>query len=280
MVAVVQSEDRLIEVAGRLPAAPHLLVELGKIIRHPLVCLDDVVVKIRQDPSMVARLIQIANSSVYARDEAVGSLEEAVVTIGFREVHRLVGAVAATQLQDQPLRLHGVEGSNLRENSLFVAVLMEELADAAEEDPCDCYTIGLLRSIGKLALEYVAHDFVHIPAFASSGETDLVQWERKYWGIDNCEAAGRILTHWRLPHETVLAIQHHYTPLGRHNPLIHLLALASAATSRCFYGLPGEHVYWSVTPENLTKAGVTERQLNRACSRAEKTFKRLHTATA
>lgn len=167
------SETDFLVAADRLPAAPRLLVDLGRIIGNLRVSSEEVVAKLRQDPGLVARLIQMANSAVYARAEAVGSIEEAVTAIGFREVHRLVGAIASSQLAEHSLALHGIESDRLRANSLFVAVVMEELAEAAGENPRSCYTAGLLRSIGKMALNYIANETEVIPKFACSNETEV-----------------------------------------------------------------------------------------------------------
>ena len=281
MIASQFNEVLFRDVAQQLPAAPRLLVELGQIIRQPLVSSDEIVWRLRQDATLVSRVLRMANSAAYARAEPAGSIEEAVAAIGFREVHRLVGAVASAQLADQPLALHGVTGARLRGNALFVAVVMEELAEETGEEPRSCYTVGLLRSIGKLVLECAARrEAVAIPAFADSGETNLADWERRHWGVTNCEVAELVLKHWRLPHETIIAIQHHYEPAGRHNPVIHLLTLAAAAAHDRFYGLPGEEPFLVVTPENFKRAGLDERIYRQACERAQRTFERLHAAVA
>lgn len=279
MVASTFSDSELIHVAQELPAAPRLLVELGQMIRNSRTDSRDVVALLRQDPGLVARIIRMANSAAYARAEPAASLEEAVAGIGFREVHRLVGAVAATQLADQKLPLYGVDGVRLRENALFVAVNMEELAEECGEEPRSCYTVGLLRSIGKMALELLGKRDPMTQPFAASQECAIDDWEKKTWGITNCEVAERILVHWRLPHETVIAIKHHYRPSGKHNPIIHLLALAAgSAEDRC-HGLPGEEPLLRITPENFTRAGLDQRTFLKASERAQRTFQRLHAAS-
>jgi HD-like signal output (HDOD) protein len=280
MVSTSFSESELIRVAQELPAAPRLLVELGQAIRNPRTDARDVVAMLRQDTALVSRLLRMANSAVYARAEPAGSLEEALASIGFQEVHRLVGVVAANHLADQTLKAYGFDGARLRANALFVAVVMEELAHVAAEDAPTCYTVGLLRSIGKMALEQLAKEAAPITSFVASGESALDEWETKNWGADNCHVAETILLHWRLPADTVISIRHHYHPEKRHNPIIHLLNLAAgAAEHRCF-GLPGEEGFWKFTPENFTKAGVSERQFQQACERAQRTYQRLHSVVA
>jgi len=278
MLASPFSEADLLQVTEELPAAPRLLVELGQIIRNPQVDSEQITALLRQDSAMVSRIIRMANSAVYARAEPAGSIEEALACVGFAEVHRLVGAVAATQLADQPLKLYGVPGGRLRENALFVAVIMEELSELAGEEPRSSYTVGLLRSVGKMALERLAAADESVSPFAGSGESALDAWERKSWGTTNCEVAERILLHWRLPQETVIAVRHHYHPATKHNPIIHMLSLAAGSAEHRCYGLPGEEGFWQFTAENFTKAGLDVRRFQQATERAQRTYQRLHTA--
>jgi HD-like signal output (HDOD) protein len=244
-------------VAQRLPAVPRLLVDLGVRLNNPYTTSDDIVAILRQDPSLVSRIIQVANSVFQARVRPAASIEEAVAAVGFGEVHRLVGAVAAAQFGNWPLKLYGISTGRLRG-----------------------YTLGLLRSIGKMALEQCARLDAGAPPFAHSGETALGVWETRQWGVDNCAVAERILTQWRLPAEAVRAVQHHYRPLTQTDPLVHLLSLATSAVHAMGYGLPGEEVYCQTTEVTLARTGLDARRCRAACERAQLTFDRLHHAVA
>lgn len=278
MITTTVSEQELQAVAARLPTAPRLLVELGQLMNDPAADATDVVGLLGRDPPLVAQVIRISNSAAYCPSEPIGSLERAIAFVGFAEVHRLVGVVANAQLAEQRLRLYPFNAAHLRQNTLFVALLMEEMAKPAGERPRSCYTVGLLRTIGMMALERLAHEDRNIPSFRDSGETVLDVWEQKHWGITNVEAAEKILLHWRLPHETVMAIRYHCQTSGKHNPIIHLLKLAATAASDRFGGLPGEEGYWRVTPDNFAKAGITERDFQIACERAQRKFEELKAA--
>jgi len=275
MVTYSLSEVELPRIAEKLPSAPRLLVRLGQLIANPNVQAEEVVAVLRQDPQLVSQILRMANSAAYAPAEPVGSLERALAFIGFAEVHRLVGVVAAGQLADQKMRLYPLNGTHLRKNALFVAVLMEELAKFAGERPRNCYTVGLLRTIGMMALERLAPPDSGIPPFLDSGDTELDVWEQRHWGTINVEAAEKILLHWRLPHETVTAIRHHYRPAGRRNPITHLLKLAAGAAADRFNSIPGEESYWVITPENFTKAGLEPLDFTLACEKAQRKFEQL-----
>jgi len=276
MDAEAQIDRELLHVAERLPTAPRILVELGGIIDDAYVEMDDVIELLRQDAPLAAQIIRMSNCAIYASPIPVGSLERALIVLGFAEVHRLVGAVAASQLAEQEMRMYPIDGPRLRMNTLFVAVFMEELARWTGERPRSCYTIGLLRPIGMMALERMKPRIEGLRPFLESGETVLDEWERKTWGITNSEAAEHILTHWRLPHDTVSAIRHHYRPTGLQHPLIHLLTLAASAAADIGYAIPGEQHYWELSSKTFSKAGLDPSLLPIVTERAQRKFAQLN----
>jgi HD-like signal output (HDOD) protein len=278
MVSLFPSDAEILSIAEKLPSAPRLLVEVGCLMHNPCVESDEVVAVLRQDPQLVAQIVRMANSAAFAPSEPVGSLEQALAFVGFNDVHRLVGVVATKQMADQMNVLYPIDVTKLRMHTLFVAVLMEELAKWAGERRHRCYTVGLLRTIGMMALERLAPSLAGIPTFFESGETELDAWEQKYWGITNPEVAEIILLHWGLPVETATAIRHHYHPGNRYNPIIHLLAISASAAADRYYGIPGEQSYWKLTPENFSRAGISMEEFNAACEKAQRKFAQLKIA--
>jgi len=279
MIAPAYSDSIFIDVAAKLPTAPRLLVELGHLLVSPHTEQSHVVSLLRRDTAIVASLIRMANSAAYSPAEPVGSLERAVAMVGFAEVHRLVGVIAAGQMAEQAFRLYPVTNHQLRQHTLFTAVLMEELAIAAHEShPRTCYTAGLLRNIGMMALERIGDQDSRIPPYKESGEASLEAWERQFWGATNYEVAEKILRHWRMPHETIGAVRYHQQPGGRHNPVIHLLRLAVAGANDRLATLSGRDEDWSITPENFAKAGLSERRYFESCEKAQRKFEQLRSA--
>jgi HD-like signal output (HDOD) protein len=271
-MSVGLNDSELAELAKTLPASPRLLAELAPRLQQVEVPLSEITTLLRRDASLTARLIAMANSAAYARAEPAASLEEAVACIGYREVYRLVGAVAATQLADEKLAEYQMEPRRVRENALFVALVMEELADAIGRDPRAAYTMGLLRSMGKVVLDRHAKSHPPSAPLDPAAPGGVAEWERTQWGISNPEVAAKILTAWRFPAETVTAILHHYAPSADDPAAAHLLNLAAGAADLRGYGFPGEEGYWLFTPENFALTGVDEGKLVWAGERAFQTL--------
>lgn len=236
--------ESLLGIAQSFPSTSQILADLGVLLKNPEVELKDVAQQLKRDSTLTARLIRLANSAALAQAEPVASVETAVNLAGFQKVHRLVGVAVLDQFGKDGLVAYGIPSRRLRENALFTALLMEQLAKPAGEDPPTAYTIGLQRSIGKLGLDRLAR--IHAPEahFGQEiGAHGVAEWERTVFGMTNGEAAKTIMSSWRFPTETVKAIGEHFAPAGRHLPLTHLHNLAANLADKIGYGLPGETCY-------------------------------------
>jgi HD-like signal output (HDOD) protein len=280
MPAVMVAEEDLVKVAQTFPAGPRILGELGLKLRNPNTELWDIALVIKRDTSLSARIIRAANSVVFSPVEPVSSIEQAAGLMGFHEVHRIVGAVAAEQFQMATVPGYGVSGDRLRQNSLLVALLMEELAGVAGEEPREAYTIGLLRSLGKLALARLAGKQAGFTMFDPAQPGGLAAWEQAMFGMTGAAATATILTAWHFPHEIPKAIAEHTAPKGRNLPFTHLLHLAARLADQLGYGLPGENGFWTDTDEIYAKSGVDPRATKRPIDRAFAAFDRLTRAVA
>ena len=275
-VSISITPEALLRIAQTFPSTPQVMAELGLLLRNPNVEMEDVALQLKRDQALTARLIRLANSAAFAQSEPVASVEVAVALAGFQEVHRLVGVAMMDRFADNGLPTYGITSEQLRANSLFTALLMEEMAKPADEDPRAAYTIGLLRSIGKVGIDKLASEYALAERYvAGEDKPGVADWERGAFGLTNTDAAALIMKAWRFPHETVKSIGEHYAPAGKHLPLTHLLNLAANMAETIGYGLPGETGYWLDTEEVYRKAGVTPRTAKPYIDRAHLAFDRL-----
>lgn len=280
MNAVQYSFEPLLRVAQAFAATPRVMAELDQLLRNPTTDISDITALLKRDGPLSARLLRIANSAAFGQAEQVASIDDAAALIGFREIHRLVGAVAVDQFSQRNYPLYGFVGKRARENSLYIALLMEELAKPAKQDAQLAYTIGLFRSVGKLTLEKLAEEKGFVPPYKPDSGQDLVLWERHSFGISGNEATAVILRQWRFPNEISQAIASHYLPVEKDEPLAQLLNLATEIVARLGYGLPGESRYWLSRDEAMRRLEIDERQCERCRDRAATAFERWSRAIA
>lgn len=278
MNEVRYSTVNLLRVAQSFPATPRIMAQLGPLLRDPNTALADVAVHLKHDSTLAARLLRIANSAAFAQSEPVASIEDAAALIGLRDVHRLIGAVAVDHFSLRHYPLYGFTGPHLRNNAIFVALLMEELAVPAREDPSAAYSAGLFRSIGKLALATIADEHAAVAPFRPTDTLTLIGWEKHTFGRASNQATAAILQEWHFPAAVTEAIAGHYVPVAASRPLAGLLNLAAQLADKRGHGLPGESAYW-LEPAGLARtAGLNTRQIDRATDHAVIAFDRINRA--
>jgi len=276
MTATPISREALLRVVKTLPAAPQILAQLGRLLLDITSDLRDVTLLLKRDAALTARIIRISNSAIYNTGLPLASLEAALARVGYTEVYRLAGFAAVAQLADQHLPIYGMTGVQLRENALFTALMMEITAPAAGLDEREAYTAGLLRSIGKIAIDRIGKGGGL--TFDAGGSEGIAAWESSQLGMTNLEAAAVILGEWRFPTDTVVAIRDHYAEEPNDSALAQLLNLAAGAAERRGHGTPGEQGYWNLTPERLAAAGISRKQLDAAEQVAVEKFEALRAA--
>ena len=245
MIATPIPRETLLHVVKALPAAPRIMSQLGQLLLDPNSEMDEVTELLRRDTALTARIIRISNSAFYNAGQPYGTLDEALARVGYMEVYRLTGLAAVSQMADQDLALYGISGAQLRENSLLTALVMEALAGMAGIDTRVAYTAGLLRSVGKIALDRVTRNGSYSGRYVGREHGRLGDWENQFIGMTNCEAAAVIMKEWRFPLTTISGIRDHYLTGTGAPPLALLLNLASGAAERGGHGFPGETEYWN-----------------------------------
>ena len=245
MLAVSPNRDALLQIANQIPGSCQVLGQLAELLTDVNSGLDDIAQLLRRDTGLAARIIRISNSVMFGAGARIATIEDAVNRVGYAEIYRLTGLATAAQLADHHLSYYGITGVQLRDNTLITSLACEALASRADIDPRVAYTVGLLRSTGKIVLDRYAKK--HQPAsrpFFSSGTPEIEVWEQNTFGICNPEVAQTILTVWRFPNTITEPLRHQYSttlsPTG-HGKVAMLLHVARALAAQQNVGLIGEN---------------------------------------
>jgi len=180
---------------------------------------------IAAEPVFASRVLQMANSPLFALQTQVKTISHAIVLLGLDRVKaitvtRALGDFVGTALNTQALRL-------CWQNSLACALLSEKLARACKIDTDFAYVAGLLRDIGRLAL-LVKYPEAYANLLAVSGERgfDLMATERDLFDIDHCQAGAWLMARMPFPPELCEVVaNHHELPTGPFR-MVHLVRIA------------------------------------------------------
>jgi HD-like signal output (HDOD) protein len=172
--------------AGRveLPIIPDVVQRLIAVLRDPEVDFRQVSKALARDPVLSAKVLRLANSSLFGSSRSMPSIEAAVGMIGIQALNKLIVAcgVAGT--------LEGIAGIDLREfwrNALVSAVAANKLAPAVRADPEEAYLCGLLHATGHLILcrSYPEIAEAMFTGFEPVHGAELAAIETEAFGIDH-----------------------------------------------------------------------------------------------
>jgi len=151
----------------RLPSLPNVAIKLQQAMQQDI-GINDAVEIIHIDPPIVTKLIQVANSPLYASANPINNCHDAVNRIGLNATRNLVMGISLKQLfhsKDREL-MKGMQ--KLWKSSLYVSSLCFVLAqECSEINPEDALLAGLICDIGAIPLIHFAEQFPdHYPNLA------------------------------------------------------------------------------------------------------------------
>ena len=186
--------------------APQILGRALVLLRDAQCDVETVAGLIRGDPALTGDIIRIANSAYFAGELRVQSVEHALQRIGFREAMRLLTIAVSRIMTLGNLENYCIPAEDFWAESLFNGLFMEKLAHATgAAEPGDAYTAGLLRYLGRLAINQ-SIDTLGGGVFWVGTET-LTEWELKNVGITHAEAGGMLLRRWHFPEDLIIACE-------------------------------------------------------------------------
>lgn len=142
-----------------LPSLPNVAFKLKQAMQQDI-GINEAVEIIQIDPPIVAKLIQVANSPLYASVTSANNCFDAVNRIGLNATRNLVLSISLKQLfkaKDQQL-MKGMQ--KFWKNSLYVSSLSFVLAkECSNINPEDALLAGLICDIGAIPLLHFAENF-------------------------------------------------------------------------------------------------------------------------
>ncbi len=194
-----------------LPSFPAIATKLLRVLSHEDADLRDIQNLIRTDAALSGQLLRIVNSAAFGTSAPIGSIQMAVVRLGFERVRQFAMAVSLKGF------LHTIRIDLLRRlwrHSLACGLVANDLSDACSTSMGHddrAYTSALLHDIGRLGL-FAAHPAEYAALLEEATGADLRERERHAFGMDHCQAGAWLANHWQLGEEVRQAIATHHDP--------------------------------------------------------------------
>lgn len=258
------------EQALALPCSPALLPRLNAVLANPDATVEEMEAVLRIDPVLASSTIRLANSAYFAGSMApVETVNEAVMRLGLREVHRLASMAVAGRWMTQQVTGYGWEPGDFFRVSLVTALAAETLAnETGRVDPGQAYTAGLIGEIGKLAIAHACGSaFEEFGRHQRESNCPWSESERAVLGYNYATVGAELLRRWKFPESFSVIAENN--PPGPDVPEAHRPLAAHVHAAKylaCAMG-PGQGIdgfLFALNNDLLTEQGLTAEMLERS----------------
>lgn len=196
----------------QLPSLPNVVLKVLQTFQQENPDIDLLVREIGQDHALATRVLRLANSPFYGLQTKVGTLQDAITVVGFRNVRAAVAGVAVMRCfahNNYP----NFDVSAFWNHCTAVALASRSLARLTRHPEELAFTAGLVHDIGALALlTGFPREMAEVLAYAEQHECFLREAERDTLGIEHPAVGAALLRHWHFPEAICEAVSGHHEP--------------------------------------------------------------------
>ena len=233
MVAVAN----ILESIESLPALPVAVTRITAMLSSGQADLKEIEKIARHDEALSMAILRWANSARYGRPGRVFDLGESIVRLGGKTLLKIVLQQKVANLFKDAGSAYGLQRGALWRGAVGGAIAAEETARKHSFKDWElCFLCGLLRDVGKLAMEsfYGGEYTTLISAHLTPGRS-FVECERAAFGTDHAHVGAELALRWRLPARIADAIRHHHEPPAEEPEHDQLFDIVHAADMICLW---------------------------------------------
>ena len=206
---------KIINSIDSLPVLSDTYMRLIRAIQTPNISLKRIGAIIEEDASLTAKILQIANSPIYASHERVTTPYQATVLLGINTIKALIIFVTVFSSTSSNNVMKSNIKKKIESHSFKVAELTKEFVQriSKERDLLDCAFIGgLLHDFGKIILLELNDDYFEMLKKQEDINKTIIDKEIELLGTTHTEIGAYLLGIWGIPDNVIEAVLCHHQP--------------------------------------------------------------------
>jgi HD-like signal output (HDOD) protein len=249
--------DALFKQPQALPAVPKIVHELIDSFNNEEVSIEDISKKIAADPVLSARLLRLANSAYYHVSRTVGSVDDALMMLGFVTVRTLV---ISSGLTSGFKAMPGMDLNTFWRYSMHSAAVSRWLAKTTGNNVDLSFTVGLMHGIGQLVMHAgMPEQMLQVDKVAGPLDPRRFDIESSSFGYNFATVGAELARQWKFPPAFSDAIEAFPEPLARTpaNKVAAIIHLAAWRARAEHNGLSSQELAATVPGEVASLLGMT-----------------------
>lgn len=199
---------------NHLPSSKKFQTRLVSFLKQEESSLNELVDEIKENPTLIAKVLQVANSVYYASYKNISSIRDAIIFIGTAYVHILASAVDMYQslIKELPIEVQK-HIETFWEKALKRAAYAKKIAEnwRSHVDSQTVYVASLLQDIGLLLRISTEHEkYEKMLSLQKSEKQSLTEADKKVFPISHEQISSEILRLWNFPEEIIDAVASHH----------------------------------------------------------------------
>ena len=248
-----------------LPAASPLVASLLEAVGNDDITIREFAALIRQEPSLVARIIGLSNSAYFGHSEPITSVEEAIFkSLGLQLAKSLALSIALVGSLGTHPKAHCFDMYRFWSTSVLSATLARMLSShvkcAPRPSSDDAYLAGMLHNFGMLPLAFLYPEATDQVCRSSANEAEFADHMRESLGTDQYELGALLARKWQIPDQVVAVIGHvgddQYD--GAYKPLVRLLHGVTRVVQALQAEMENEAANMEPAYDSLCELGIDE----------------------
>jgi HD-like signal output (HDOD) protein len=198
--------------SGEIPTIGAVAAEVMRLAGDPDTEFRQVGRVIAQDPSLTARVLQVANSPYFGTRGEVAGVDRAVALMGMEEVRNIVLSVSVISDFSGTFGGQTFNWERFWEHSSGCALIAQvfakllRLPTAGEE-----FVAGLLHDVGKIVLgHHFPEEFSQALELAASEGVSMAEAEQRVFGTDHTHLGRWLAERWSFPASIQVALGWHH----------------------------------------------------------------------
>ena len=206
--------EKIVKHVKNMPMLPSVMSKLLEIVDDPHSSAPQLARFLNNDPALTAKILKLANSAFYGFPQRIGTINLAIVVLGFQSVKYLGLSASGVEIFAKGDYQNYFDPTRFWLHSIASAAGCKIIADKGNfKAPGEIFVSGLLHDIGILVLcNHLTDEYRKVLKDANQDRMSLHDAELRVLGFSHADVGGYLLEKWRLPAHQSSAIYDYPNP--------------------------------------------------------------------
>lgn len=191
----------LLGSVNSLPSVPKLFIKLKAMLHKQSISMEDIAVEISKNPSLTAKVLQVANTSFFVTGVNVTKVEDAIIRLGTDVICNIV---AIAEMYSNMGDTSNTYIAEILTRAIDTANVAASIAGNPMKD--EAMLAGLLHNLGELLLPEISPENMEEYLAKRVVGADNTVLETSLFQVDNTQITSYLLHLWHFPYSLIRSI--------------------------------------------------------------------------